>query len=40
MGIQAFEYTRPKSLAEARKAYAASGDARYIAGGQTLLPVM
>ena len=40
MGIQAFDYTRPKSLAEARKAYAAAGDARYIAGGQTLLPVM
>lgn len=40
MGIQAFDYVRPKDLAEARKAYQAAGDARYIAGGQTLLPVM
>ena len=40
MGIPAFDYLRPSSLAEARKAYEASGEARYIAGGQTLLPVM
>jgi carbon-monoxide dehydrogenase medium subunit len=40
MGIPAFDYLRPSSLAEARKAYEASADARYIAGGQTLLPVM
>ncbi|MBN9268458.1 MAG: FAD binding domain-containing protein, partial [Hyphomicrobium sp.] len=40
MGIQAFDYVRPTDLAEARKAYEAAGDARYIAGGQTLLPVM
>ncbi len=40
MGIQAFDYVRPANLAEARKAYEAAGDARYIAGGQTLLPVM
>lgn len=40
MGIQAFDYVRPADLAEARKAYEAAGDARYIAGGQTLLPVM
>lgn len=40
MGIPAFDYVRPANLAEARKAYEASGDARYIAGGQTLLPVM
>jgi carbon-monoxide dehydrogenase medium subunit len=40
MGIPAFDYVRPASLAEARKAYEASEEARYIAGGQTLLPVM
>jgi len=40
MGIPAFDYLRPANLSEARKAYEASGDARYIAGGQTLLPVM
>lgn len=40
MGIPAFDYLRPSSLADARKAYEASGEARYIAGGQTLLPVM
>ncbi len=40
MGIAAFDYLRPVNLAEARKAYDAGGDARYIAGGQTLLPVM
>jgi carbon-monoxide dehydrogenase medium subunit len=40
MGIPAFDYVRPKSLGDARKAYEAAGDARYIAGGQTLLPVM
>ena len=40
MGIPAFDYLRPSSLADARQAYEASGEARYIAGGQTLLPVM
>jgi carbon-monoxide dehydrogenase medium subunit len=40
MGIPTFDYIRPKSLGDARKAYDAAGDARYIAGGQTLLPVM
>jgi carbon-monoxide dehydrogenase medium subunit len=40
MGIPAFDYLRPVNLSEARKAYEARGDARYIAGGQTLLPVM
>lgn len=40
MGIKAFDYIRPADLAQARKAYEACGDARYIAGGQTLLPVM
>lgn len=40
MGIPAFDYLRPANLADARKAYEASGEARYIAGGQTLLPVM
>jgi aerobic carbon-monoxide dehydrogenase medium subunit len=40
MGINDFDYVRPADLTEARKAYEAGGDARYIAGGQTLLPVM
>ncbi len=40
MGITAFDYLRPVNLAEAREAHDAGGDTRYIAGGQTLLPVM
>jgi carbon-monoxide dehydrogenase medium subunit len=33
-------YLRPKTLAEAAEAFAAGSDARYLAGGQTLLPTM
>lgn len=40
MGIQAFDYLRPADLAAARAAYDESDEARYLAGGQTLLPVM
>jgi carbon-monoxide dehydrogenase medium subunit len=40
MGIGTFDYIRPHDLASARDAFDASGDARYLAGGQTLLPVM
>jgi carbon-monoxide dehydrogenase medium subunit len=43
--MQAFEYQQPKSVADAVKALAAAnglsaGDAKFIAGGQTLLPSM
>lgn len=36
----AFNYHRPKSLVEARVMFADSADARYLAGGQTLIPAM
>ena len=35
-----FQYMRPASLAEAEKLFANSGDAKYLAGGQTLIPTM
>lgn len=35
-----FTYRRPKSLEEARQAFAAAGDARFLAGGQSLIPMM
>lgn len=35
-----FRYIRPRTLAEAEAAFRAAGDAKYIAGGQTLIPVM
>jgi carbon-monoxide dehydrogenase medium subunit len=35
-----FRYSRPKTLAEAEKLYAASADARYLSGGMTLIPTM
>src|SRR6266513_5681953 len=35
-----FRYLRPKSLAEAQALFRDSSDARYIAGGQTLIPTM
>ena len=35
-----FNYLRPASLADAVKALGASGDAKLVAGGQTLLPTM
>ena len=38
--MQAFEYQQPKSVADAVKALGADGDAKFIAGGQTLLPSM
>ena len=33
-------YHRPATLAEAAKLFAAGSDARYLSGGQTLLPTM
>ena len=38
--MYAFNYHRPKSLDEAVAALAANGDAKLLAGGQTLLPAM
>lgn len=35
-----FNYLRPKSLDEARKLYENNGDAKFLAGGQTLLPTL
>lgn len=35
-----FNYLRPKSLVEARAMFADAPDARYLAGGQTLIPAM
>jgi carbon-monoxide dehydrogenase medium subunit len=35
-----FQYHRPLSLADAQRLFAASGEARYISGGQSLLPTM
>jgi len=35
-----FQYFRPKSLNEARKLYENNGDAKFLAGGQTLIPTM
>src|ERR1700704_2522776 len=35
-----FRYLRPKTLAEAQALFRDSSDARYIAGGQTLIPTM
>jgi carbon-monoxide dehydrogenase medium subunit len=40
MYTAAFQYLRPKSLVEAEAAFAKSGDAKYLAGGQTLIPTM
>lgn len=40
MGIQSFDYVRPIDLSTARDAYTEAGEARYLAGGQTLIPVM
>jgi len=36
----AFSYARAKSLDDAAKLFAASGDAKFLAGGQTLIPTM
>jgi carbon-monoxide dehydrogenase medium subunit len=35
-----FRYLRPKTLAEAQTLFRDSSDARYLAGGQTLIPTM
>jgi aerobic carbon-monoxide dehydrogenase medium subunit len=35
-----FRYLRPTSIAEALDAFAANGEAKYLAGGQTLIPAM
>jgi len=38
--MQAFNYHRPASLADAAKALAGASDGKIVAGGQTLLPTM
>ena len=38
--MHAFDYQRPKSLADAAKLFGAQEDATYIAGGQTLIPTL
>jgi len=38
--MQAFNYQRPSSLADAAKALGAGADVKLVAGGQTLLPTM
>jgi carbon-monoxide dehydrogenase medium subunit len=35
-----FTYLKPKSLDEARKLFEDNGDAKYLAGGQTLIPTL
>src|ERR1043165_5701892 len=35
-----FTYFKPTSLEEARRLFAANGDAKYLGGGQTLLPTL
>jgi carbon-monoxide dehydrogenase medium subunit len=40
MALPTFDYIRPADLAAARDAFTDAGDARYLAGGQTLIPVM
>jgi len=35
-----FNYFRPKSLDEARKLFQTNGDAKFLAGGQTLIPTL
>ncbi len=40
MGINPFAYVRPADIEAARSAFGDSTEARYLAGGQTLLPVM
>lgn len=36
----AFRYHRPQTLSDAENLFAQAGDARYLAGGQTLIPAM
>jgi carbon-monoxide dehydrogenase medium subunit len=38
--MNAFEYHRAESLDDARRAFAAAADPRFLAGGQSLLPAM
>jgi carbon-monoxide dehydrogenase medium subunit len=38
--VYAFRYHRPSTLADAAAVFAASGEPRYISGGQSLLPAM
>ena len=38
--MYAFQYHRPQSVADAAKLLAASGEAKLLAGGHTLLPTM
>lgn len=38
--MQDFQYQRPKSVADAASAFGQAEDTRYLAGGQTLIPVM
>lgn len=35
-----FSYSRPKTLADAVAAFKGAGDGKYLAGGQTMIPVM
>jgi carbon-monoxide dehydrogenase medium subunit len=38
--MYSFTYHRPKSLAEAKSLFGTANDAKYLSGGQTLLPTM
>ena len=38
--MYAFNYLKPKSLDEARKLFENNGDAKFLAGGQTLIPTL
>lgn len=38
--MYAFDYKRPKTVAEAEAAFAADSDATFLAGGQTLIPTL
>lgn len=40
MKARAFSYARPSTVTEALEAFAGSGDASYIAGGQSLVPAL
>ena len=40
MYTASFRYVRPKTLTEAEAAFDAGSDAKYLAGGQTLIPTM
>ena len=38
--MYAVNYLKPKSLDEARKLFENNGDAKFLAGGQTLIPTL